>query len=355
MPRPRGRTRKLFDAGIQSLQLGVEVYNRPSDVGRQQASVMLVHHSLEMLLKSIVLKQRGRLRDSGDQYNYGFKKCINIVETDLLLLNTNEAAELRALDFQRDAAVHDLLVVSEDLLYYVIHGAVGLAVALADRAFDIDLRNELPRRALPVSAHLPPDIGTVIESDLETVRSLLRPGLRRGAEARARLRSLANIESAVAGAGDRPSDGEISRMAGRVRADDAAADLFPEVTSLARTADASSGALFVAVRIGKEGAPVRFAEDGEEADLIRNVNDFDVYQFSSVKLGRKLGITGHKARALAWYLDIPDNPTYHKMCRGPDGKTHPRYSQAAYSLMKEQLPKVDIGAVWKGYSEAGGH
>ena len=72
-------------------------------------------------------------------------------------------------------------------------------------------------------------------------------------------------------------------------------------------------------------------------------------------LGSKLDITAPQTRALAAHLDAVGDLAFYKMCRGPDGRKHPRYSQAAYKLMKEQLPNVDIKAVWKDYFAGGGH
>ena len=66
--------------------------------------------------------------------------------------------------------------------------------------------------------------------------------------------------------------------------------------------------------------------------------DGDTYQFTSVTLGSKLDITAPQTRALAAHLDAVGDLAFYKMCRGPDGRKHPRYSQAAYKLMKEQLP-----------------
>jgi hypothetical protein len=84
------------------------------------------------------------------------------------------------------------------------------------------------------------------------------------------------------------------------------------------------------------------------------VNDFEIYEYSSVRLGRKVGITGHKARPLADSLDMNGNLTYHKMVRQADGSLHSRFSDAAVDLMREQLDTVDIEAIWSDYNSSGG-
>jgi hypothetical protein len=101
--------------------------------------------------------------------------------------------------------------------------------------------------------------------------------------------------------------------------------------------------LFVGLKLGKEGLPVRFAQPGEEeAGIIKLVNDFDTYKFSSQGLGAKVGISAPRARALAAHLGMLNNPAYFKKVKMPDGKSYGRYTDAAVDLSRDQLPKVDI-------------
>lgn len=355
MSKPRGNARTLFEAGIDSLLLSIEIYNRPSDTGRSHSVVMLLQHGLEMILKSAIKSRRGRIRDPGSKYNYGFKKCVNIAETDLGLLTSDEATQLRTLENHRDAATHDVLTVPEDLLYFTVHGGIHVAVRLVRRAFDYDLLEAFPSRALPIAAEVPPDLPSVIQANVEHARRLLAPGRRKGQAARSIIRSLANVEAALSGDHDGPSDQAVRGMAEKLKVGAAVDEVFPNVANvvLAQPEDAGT-AIFVTVTVAKDGLPVRFAEAGEDAAGIKQVNDFEIYKFSSVRLGQKVGITGPKARALADYLDMRGNLTYHKMVRQADGGLHSRFSDAAVALMRDQIDKVDIDAVWSDYYRGGG-
>lgn len=317
---------------------------------------MMLQHSFEMLLKSAILKKRGRIRDRGEKYNYGFKKCVNLAESNLGLLNDTEAVTLRALERHRDSATHDVLVIEEDLLYYTVQGAVTLFADVLDRAFDESLTDWLPPRSLPVSAEIPSDLGDVIESSMASVQDLLKPNTRRSAEARARLRAILNLEAALQGKEDPVTDTDVQRAVGGMRAKTSWESLFPGVASIRLAPASDSEAIPVAVRLTRsEGIPVRRAEPGEDAALFRPVNPFDQYPLSSVALGSKLGITAPKVRALSHHLRLTEDERYFKTLTGPSGGKHKRYSTAGLERMREVLPSVDMNRVWAEYRKAGGH
>jgi hypothetical protein len=50
------KTGKLLDRARESLILGVEVFNRPSDTGRVEGVLLTMNHAFEMLLKALVEK-----------------------------------------------------------------------------------------------------------------------------------------------------------------------------------------------------------------------------------------------------------------------------------------------------------
>ena len=341
---------------MESLILAVELYNRPNPVGRIHGVIMLLQHSFEMLLKAAILKKRGRIRDPGENYNYGFRKCVNIAESDLGLLNDAEAITLRTLERHRDSVTHDVLVIEEDLLYYTVQGAVTLYADVLDRVFDEALTDWLPPRSLPVSADVPGDLGGVIEKSMASVRNLLRPNTRRAAQARARLRAILNLEAALQGKEDPVTDTDIQRAVVGMRQADSWESLFPGVASIRLAPSGESEAIPIAVRITRsEGLPVRRAEPGEEAALFRPVNPFDQYPLSSIAVAEKLQITAPKARALSHHLRLGEDERYFKVLTGPSGGKHKRYSSAALKRMREVLPSVDMTKVWSEYRKAGGH
>lgn len=118
------KTRKFLDCAKESLILGVEIFNRLSEVGRVEGVLLTMNHAFEMLLKSIVFEKTGRIRAKRDKYNYGFEKSMAVCQTQLNILDQNEALSLKNLNGFRDAAAHDLVEISEGLLYAHIEQAV---------------------------------------------------------------------------------------------------------------------------------------------------------------------------------------------------------------------------------------
>ena len=54
------KTRQYVDTAVESLTLAIELFNRPSPVGREYATVMMAAHSFEMLLKAVIYENRKR-------------------------------------------------------------------------------------------------------------------------------------------------------------------------------------------------------------------------------------------------------------------------------------------------------
>ncbi len=122
--------------------------------------------------------------------------------------------------------------------------------------------------------------------------------------------------------------------------DTAASSLFPHVDVLAN-AGPGDATMYVAFRVAKSGLPVRMAGPDEPAHLIKQVNDFETYAYSSARLADALGTTAPKARAIANHLGLTSDLVYSKLCRLPDGSRALRYSEQARRLIAQQLPLLD--------------
>jgi hypothetical protein len=92
------------------------------------------------------------------------------------ILDENEALSLNNLNGFRDAAAHDLVEISEGLLYAHVEQAVLIFGALLKRVFNKQLAGWLPRRILPLSTSLPREITAIIEEDMATISSMLSKG-----------------------------------------------------------------------------------------------------------------------------------------------------------------------------------
>ena len=68
--------RLLKNKSLSSLVLSIDHFNRPWDVGRTDAVLMLLDHSFEMLLKSAILHRGGCIRDPGEKNTIGFDACV---------------------------------------------------------------------------------------------------------------------------------------------------------------------------------------------------------------------------------------------------------------------------------------
>jgi hypothetical protein len=62
----------LLDKAIASLIISVEHFNRPSDLGRVDAVLILMDHAFEMFLKAAILHKGGRIRQPRAKMTIGF-------------------------------------------------------------------------------------------------------------------------------------------------------------------------------------------------------------------------------------------------------------------------------------------
>ena len=53
----------LLDKACDSLLLGIELFNRPSDRGRVSAVLIHTDHAFEMFLKAAILQRGGKIRE----------------------------------------------------------------------------------------------------------------------------------------------------------------------------------------------------------------------------------------------------------------------------------------------------
>ena len=83
------KTKKFLGKSINSLLLSIELFNRPYDSGRIEAVFIMLDHAFEMLIKAIIYEETGKIRERRDKYNYGFKKCVNILNDTLRIKKIN--------------------------------------------------------------------------------------------------------------------------------------------------------------------------------------------------------------------------------------------------------------------------
>lgn len=88
----------LRGKAISSLLLSIEHFNRPWDLGRSDAVLILLDHSFEMLLKASILHRGGRIREPRQKNTIGFDACIRraLSTPDVQFLTDVQALVLQA-------------------------------------------------------------------------------------------------------------------------------------------------------------------------------------------------------------------------------------------------------------------
>lgn len=266
------KTRQYVATAVESLTRAIELFNRPSPVGREHATVMMTAHAFEMLLKGAIYEQRRKVKFSGSDRSFDLGKCISVAETSLGVIEAGDRVLLLALREDRDAATHDVIAMSDDVLWLHLRSAVTIFRKVLHGLTGQDLADVMPGRVLPVSASPPTDVGLVVGKETEQIAQLLRPGKRQRAEARARLLPLMALDRATRGEEESPSEAEINRTLDVIRDQEDQNDwsaVFSGVVGLQLVGSAgpSEYAQEISLRIDPKHGEVaaRIAEDGEDA------------------------------------------------------------------------------------------
>ena len=350
--------RLLREKALDSLLLAIEHFNRPVELGRTQAVLILLDHSFEMLLKAAIIHKGGRIRERRATNTIGFDACVQRALNDgkIKYLSNEQALTLQMINGLRDAEQHYLLNIPEQQLYMATKSGVTLFSDLLESVFDEKLSDFLPARVLPVSTEPPKDLDVLVEDELKYIRAMLRPGQRRVFEARARLRSLAVIETTLKGEKTQPGDAELNHLLSEIKAATPATQLFPGITSLA--VSTTGEGVPVTLRIAKkEGIPVQLVREstpGAAVVAVRRVDELGFYALGRDQVANQVGQTGPKTTALIHHLKIKDDPECFKQLQ--IGKARfDRYSPKAVAIIKEALPTLNLDEVWRKYKSRSAH
>ena len=324
--------------------LGIEIFNRPHDRGRTDGVLFCLDHAFEMLLKAVVFEKTGRIRNRRDTKNYGLEKCLNICESTLNVIDKDEALVLKNLNGFRDASVHDILDISEGLLYGHAQSAVQIFATLLKKVFNKELSKTLPRRILPIATVVPTDITAIVAEDMEAVRSLLGGRRRREDDAEARLRPYMVIEKNI-----REMQGvthavpSVSVAVKSLKSEDWKSTL-PMVAGLVQPV---AGGIPLSLHVTKgDGFPVRVDPKAPTAIAFRYIKPEDKYPYLTGELGKKLGISPAKVVAFARMFQMKDNDEYHTSIKvSTTGKVQ-RYSEKAHQVLAAAIVKEGAEKLW---------
>lgn len=348
----RKQSKLLFEKSLDSLVLSIEHFNRPWDRGRHEAVLILLDRAFELLLKSIILHKGGKIREAYEKETIGFEKCVRkcISDGQVKCLTEEEGLAIQIINSFRDAAQHDIVVLNEQELYMYSQAGVTLYKDLLKNVFNEDLKSYLPERILPISTQPPSDLHAMVDVDFKHIKSLLKPKSRKQIEAKARLKSLAIIESSLQGVRNQPSELEINKLSKEVQTGKKWEEIFPGLASLDITT--TGGGINVDIRITKkEGEKVQLVPEGTPGATVlavRRVNELDFYSLGLKDIADKVGLGQNKVLAVVKYLRLQDSPDFFKEVKVGKAKFK-RYSQNALNKIAAALPKLDIEDVWSKY------
>ena len=342
----------LQKKGIESLLLCIEHFNRPSDVGRADAVLILLDHSFEMLLKAGILHKGGRIREKRAKLTIGFDACVRKALDDARckFITTQQALTLQAINALRDAAQHHLLDIPEQQLYLHTQSGITLFDDILRKVFEDKLITHLPERVLPVSTNPPKDLTVLLEDEVAAVKRLLAPNARKKINARTRIRALAIMESSIRGARVEPSDSDLDKVLAMIRHDRPVQEIFPGVASL--TLDVDGAGIPFSIRLEKkEGVPVQLVPAGTPGATVVAVHKADATQYYSLgrdDVAKGIGQSPPKTTAIIRYMKLQDDPECFRVF--PFGKSKmERYSPKAVEKIKAAAPGFDLASIWKQY------
>lgn len=342
--------RLLKGKAIASLLLSIDHFNRLSNLGRVESVLIFLDHSFEMLLKAAILNRGGRIREPREVNTIGFGVCVRRGLSTEAFLSEEQALVLQTINGLRDAAQHHLLDLSEGQLYLHAQSGVTLFRDLLRDEFKEDLAALLPDRALPISTVAPIDPISMFAEEVEEVRRLLAPGRRRGAEAAARLRALAIVDSAIQGELIQPSERQLAKLGASLSAGSSLEDLFQGISAV--SFNTSGEGAEVSLRIVKnEGIPVTIVPEGSPSAgviAIRRVDELGFYNLSHGDLARKLKLTPNKTTAAIAVLGLKNDLDCSKAFK-IGRTTFQRYSQQALERIKAEVDARGLDVIWADY------
>lgn len=345
------------DTAVESLTLSIELFNRPSPLAREHAVIMMLAHSFEMLLKGIIYQHNGTVRDKGDELSHSLARCIDICVDSLQVLAPGDRALLLAVKQDRDCATHDVISMSDDLLWVHMRSGISVFRRLLRDQCDENLTDLLPGRVIPVSAAPPEDLSVLVETELTAIAELLKPGRRRMAEAAARLRPFLSLDGSVTGRVDQPTEAEVNRAERQLRAGADWRAVLPGLAQLSIGPAAPDGeAQEVVLRIDKDpvATPVRRAKHGDtEALAYRGVSPFEEFGTKLTAFGEKLGISRQEGLALIWELNLKKDDRAYFVKKTDSGHIlFQGLSARAVDLGRKALadPTFDITQVTRRYN-----
>ena len=335
----------LRERSLQSITLAIELFNRPNECARSHTVVILLHHSFELILKSLIVTRRGSVFDEERGYSYGFDKCLTIAQEESLI-TIDHRKFLSILDNARDSAIHYYQTISEPILYIFSQASVSLFNELIRTATGKGLLQFLPQRVLTLSAISPQKLGQVLDEEFETLRTLLhRPDMDKR-QALAMLRPLMAFQVGGEEQHRRMTNGELEVAAENLATAASWRVVFPEIAKVEFESAGDDIAVgFKVVKESTDALPVRVLKPGEEhlakgVIIQKEINIFDKFNLGLHQLADNVGISSPRTLAMVRELGIHNDSEMFRQIQIGTQK-HKRYSKKALDFLRTNVNLVD--------------
>lgn len=344
----------LRQRALASLQLGIELFNRPSEVARSESVLILLHHAFELLLKSVIVERTGTVVDQERGYSYGFDKCLAVAE-QLKLITKDDRRFLSMLDNLRDSAVHYYQVVSEDMLYVFSQASATLFDRLIRVAVGQGLLDFLPGRVLPISARPPCDLHVLVEAEFCKLKQLLMQAGTSKEHAIAALRPLMAFSVGGEDEHRRMTPAELEIAVENLRTAETWRVVFPQIAKLRFSTEGDG--IPLKVRVAKDvdtAMPVRVLKPGDterpEGFIIhKEINILDKFNMGLTQLAAHLAVSSPRTLAMVCEHHIQDDSEAFRSITIGSSKIN-RYSKRALDILRGKLDTVE--ECWKKQREA---
>lgn len=356
------------EKATDSLILVIEFFNRPHDTGRLASVLLHLNHSIEMLLKAILLEHGQDIRkDNG--HTIELSKCLTLLhggtrdDPSLDMLSEDEKTSLEQISTHRNEAMHGNSVIGEQLLYAYARSGLSIFDSLLNQEYDESLSDYLPNRVLPISGMPLKHLDIIYKEETEEIQELLDHGARESARARARAIEISNRQHEREQ--DPPTDEELDDILDRIDEGEDFSDIFPGVSNL-KFGIEGEGPTIKLKFTQSDGHPVHHVSGDENADEFvigyREVNPFDRYSLGIYDLGDHVAercegrddVTRATVWAIVRKIGIHGDEEFHKELTTPSGGTKHCYSHRAIDRVVEAIEsgEVDPRTAWEthGYT-----
>src|SRR3984893_18104042 len=316
----RKEAKTLHSKAVDSLVVAVDHFNRCWDRGRVEAVLIMLDHAFELLLKAIIVHRNGNIREKN-----------------------NEAITLQSLNSLRDAAQHYVIELSEQHLYFYAQSSVTLFGRLAKDVLKRPLSGDIPTRILPVCANPPSDLATLFDTEFADIKRMVSPGSRKRLDARAKLRSLAVLQSSLDGKKSQAGDGELDKIVRKINAGEDWRQIFPGVATLRIEPQTHGNGLSLRITRNQGEAVQLVAEGNPDATVIavRKINELDFYSLGLRDLAKNLKKSETRLLWLVRHDDMQANPEFYKEIK-IGGSRYKRYSGKCQAALATRLAEIDL-------------